>query len=121
MGPLVIEPDRGAATQKVYVAGIAGGAFDFSTGVIKNGNLTDNAQVGLLVNGVDPRQAFRPGDTVYIHDVDTPVGTVATFSTHTPGSLYFINLTGGNVGAITNNDELMNATPITVTLGFQVR
>ena len=121
VGPLVIEPENnnigGTTTNRIYVAGIAGGALDFSTGVLLNdaSNVADDAGTALTTDTVDPRQAFRPGDVVYIHDVDTAIGTVSSLGATT------ITLTSNNVGAIADDDEFMNATPITVTLGFQGR
>ena len=123
LGPLFIEPDvnvsnttRGSATQRIYVAGIAGGAFDFSTGVLAAGNVSDDTAADTTVKTVDVRNCFRPGDVVYIHDVDTPIGTESSL----PDATSLI-LTANNDGAISINDELLNASPITVTLGFQGR
>ena len=121
VGPVVIQPEHntlgGATTNRIYVAGIAGGAIDFSTGVLLNdaSDVADDAGTSLTVDGVDPRKAFRVGDTVYIHDVDTAIGTVASLGSNN------ITLTSNNVGAITDDDEFMNAKPITVTLGFNGR
>jgi len=120
-GPLVIQPENnhlgGQTTNRIYVAALAGGNFNFSTGVLLNdgSDVADDAGTSLTVDGVDPRQAFRPGDVLYIHDVDTPIGTISSLAATT------ITLTSNNVGAISNNDEFMNASPIRVTLGFQGR
>mgnify|MGYP006408695247 FL=1 len=121
VGPVPIEPEQnslgGQATNRIYVAAIAGGAFDFSTGVLLNdaSDVANDAGTSLTVDGVDPRKSFSVGDTVYIHDVDTPIGTVASLAANT------ITLTSNNVGAIADDDEFMNATPITVTLSFRGR
>ena len=121
-GPIVIEPginpagvDRGASTQRIYVAGIAGGSLDFSTGVLLNNgsDMADGESTTLIVDGVDPRQAFRVGDTVYIHDIDTPTGTIASMTSTT------IVLNANNVGVITNDDEFVNGQPLTIKLGFR--
>ena len=48
-----------------------------------------------------------------MHDVDTAVGTVASMTATT------IVLTSNNVGAIADDDELINANPIKLILGFE--
>ena len=121
VGPVVIQPDeagtsglaRGAATQRIYVAGIAGGAFDFSTGVLSTGAISAEANATIAVDGVDPRKCFQIGDTVYVHDVDTAAGTVKSMTSGT------IVLNAVTAVAVANNDELVNANPIRVTLGFK--
>ena len=55
---------------------------------------------------------FPPGDTVYIHDVDTAIGTVSSLTDND------LTLTANNVGAISTNDEFINANPITATFCF---
>ena len=120
-GPLVITPEANpnltgsTGENRIYVAGIAGGGLDFRSGVLLNdgSDVADDAGTALTVDTVDPRAAFRPGDVVYIHDVDTAIGTVASLGATT------ITLTSNNVGAIANNDMFMNATPITVRLHFE--
>jgi len=119
VGPVVIEPELNfftdGSTTRIYVAGLCGAqAFDFSTGVLLNdgSNVANDAGTSLTVDGVDPRKAFRAGDTVYIHDVDTPIGTVASMTDTT------IVLTSNNVGAIADDDEFVNERPMTITVGF---
>ena len=117
--PIILEGEPESGTNvgydKLYIAAFAGGAFDFSTGVLLNdaSNVADDAGTSLTVDGVDPRKSFNVGDTVYIHDVDTAIGTIASMTATT------IVLTSNNVGAIANNDEFMNATPITCIFGFE--
>jgi len=114
--PAVIDLEANGVrgTNKIYVAGIAGGAFDFGTGVLLNdaSNVADDASTTLTVDGVDPRRHFRAGDKIYIHDVDTSIGTVASLGATS------IVLTSNNVGAIANNDEFVNDKPLTITLSF---
>jgi len=99
-----------------YVCGFAGGAYDFSTGVLLNdgSDVADDAGTSLTVDGVDPRKCFQIGDTVYVHDVDTAIGTVASMTETT------IVLAANNVGAIADDDELVNANPIRIKLGFSL-
>ena len=117
--PVMIDPEHNglsgnAVTNRIYIAGISGGTFDFSTGVLLNdaSDVADDAGTSLTVDGVDPRKAFRVGDTVYIHDSNTPIGTVASLGATN------ITLTSNNVGAIADDDEFMNAKPITISLTF---
>ena len=120
-GPIVIQPEDnnlgGQSTNRIYVAGIAGGAFDFSTGVLKDGAESSDAATSLTTKTVDPRKCFRPGDTVYIHDVDTAIGTIASMTATN------ITLNAAIAGGtdIADEDEFMNATPIKITLGFTGR
>ena len=115
--PIVIEGQPNSGTNvgfdKLYVAAFAGGAFDFSTGVT-SGAVTADSATDITVSVVDVRSAFQPGDIVYVHDQDTALGTVSSV----PDATSLI-LTANNAVAIENTDELINATPITVTLGFE--
>ena len=121
VGPVVIQPESntlgGQATNRIYVAGIAGGAFNFSTGVLADGAVTDDATTSITVKTVDPRKSFRVGDTVYLHDVDTALGTIASMTATN------ITLNAAIAGGtdIADEDEFVNAQPITVTLGFRGR
>jgi uncharacterized protein YijF (DUF1287 family) len=74
--------------------------------------VSDDSATSIVTTTVDPRQAFRPGDVVYIHDVNTAIGTVSSLTNND------IVLTANNVGAIASSDEFMNATPIKVSLKF---
>jgi len=110
------EPASGSHVgfDKIYVAALCETVgLDFSTGVLSDGVVGDDTAADTTVKTVDARAAFQPGDIVYIHDVDTAIGTVSSVPDDTS-----IILTSNNVGAIANNDELINATPITVTLKF---
>jgi hypothetical protein len=121
VGPVVIEPEHnalgGATTNRIYVAGIAGGAIDFSTGVLADGAVTDNAATSITTKTVDPRKSFRVGDTVYLHDVDTALGTIASMT----ATNITLNAAIASGTDIADEDEFMNAKPITVTLGFNGR
>ena len=107
----------GPTTNRIYIAGIAGAAFDFSTGVLKDTAETSDSATSLTTKTVDPRLAFRVGDTVYIHDVNTAIGTIASMTATN------ITLNAAIAGGtdIADEDEFMNAQPITVTLGFKGR
>jgi hypothetical protein len=114
--PMVMTPEPISGTNvgydKIYVAAFAGGAFDFSTGVESTGAISADAQTTIAVDQVDARKCFQKDDIVYVHDVDTACGTVSSVASGV------ITLTGNNVVAIANNDEIINATPITCIFGF---
>jgi len=99
---------------KLYVAGVADGSFNYSTGVLLNdgSDVADDAGTSLTTDGTDARKVFQKGDTVYVHDVDTAIGVVESTTATT------IVLQANNVGAIADDDELINANPIKIHLGF---
>ena len=117
---IVLEGEHSTTTgyktgyQTIYVAAIARGAYDFSTGVLANAAVSDDtaatATTGIVVKTVDARLVFSPGDTVYIHDVDTAIGVVKSVTDND------IILKSANVGAIAENDEVINANPLKFTL-----
>ena len=117
-GPLPIEPENnnlgGTSTNRIYVAGVAGGVIDFSTGVLADGAITSDSATSITTQTVDPRKAFRVGDTVYLHDVDTALGTIASMTATN------ITLNAAIAGGtdIADEDEFINDKPITVTLNF---
>ena len=112
--PIVIDPEINNVdgTTKIYVAGIAHGALNFSTGVLANAAVNDDAATSIVTKTVDPRRHFRVGDTVHIHNVDAAIGTVASLTDND------IVLTANNVGAIAEDNEFINDKPLTITLAF---
>ena len=104
-------PKEGGYTS-IYVAGFVNAAIDFSTGIESTGAISADAQTTIAVDQVDARKCFQKGDIVYVHDVDTACGTVSSVASGV------ITLTGNNVVAVANNDEIVNATPIKVIFGF---
>ena len=113
---IIMTPEPKSGTNvgydKLYVAGFAGGAFDFSTGVLSTGAITADDNATIEVDTVDARKAFQKDDIVFVHDVDTALGTVSSVASGV------ITLTTNNVVAVANNDEIIDATPITIYLGF---
>ena len=112
------EPDSGTNVgyDTIYMGGIggAGNTWDFATGVLLNDG--SNVAVGgtsLVTDGVNANRVFSPGDVILKHDSDTVVGTVETVTAN------LITLQSGSGVAISDDDELINATPITVVLGFE--
>ena len=105
----------------MYIAGFCGGAIDFSTGILLDmaGDADIDASTdeltSITVDGVDPRKCFQVGDTAYVHDVDTQIpGTVASMTSTT----ITFSETNSTID-IANNDEIINATPIRLILGFE--
>ena len=115
---LDLEPDSGTykGYDKLYVAAVAIGAFDFSTGVLadySSGAPTADSTKTITVKTIDARNCFQVGDVVYVHDVNTALGTVASVAATT------ITLEANNAAAVADNDEIVNANPIKLKLGFE--
>ena len=68
-----------------------------------------------LVCHKDATKIFSKGDTVYLHDVDTALGTVKSVSATS------IELNAAIAGGtdLADDDELVNANPIKIKLGFE--
>ena len=104
----------GVGNDTFYVCGFAGGAYDFSTGVLVDGAITSDTETSITVKSVDPRKCFQIGDEVYVHDVDTAIGTIKSMTSTN------ITLNAAIAGGtdIADEDELVNANPIRIKLGF---
>ena len=122
IGPNVVidlEPDSGTNVgyDKLYVAGLQVSARNYGTAVLANGAVdASTAQATeVVVDGVDARKIFSVGDTVYVFDLDTPI----------PGTLTKVEalkLTFSEANTtvdIANNDELLNANPWRLKIGFE--
>tara|TARA_R100000458_G_C8187089_1_gene182077 strand:- start:13 stop:783 length:771 start_codon:yes stop_codon:yes gene_type:complete len=112
------EPNSGTNVgyDKLYVGAIMGpsGDFNFSTGVLLNdGDNVAEGDTALVTDGVDANKAFSKGDVILKHDSDTVVGTVKSVTAN------LITLESGSGVAITDDDEIMPQSPITVILGFE--
>ena len=119
--PLVIdlEPDSGinVGFDKLYVAGFQVGARNYGTGVLADGAVdASSAQsTSITVKGVDATKLFSVGDQVYVMDLDTPIPGTLTAVTGTTLTFSEANTTVD----ITDEDELLNANPIRIKLGFE--
>ena len=117
MGPVILEGEPESGTNvgydKIYVAAFTSANIDFSTGVLSTGVVSLEGSATIAVDGVDPRKCFQVGDTVYVHDVNTAAGTVASLGS---GSIVLNAVTAA---AVANNDELVNANPIKIVFGFE--
>ena len=116
--PLVIDLDRRAATagyDKLYVMGFQMDARHWSTGVIVNGAITSDTETDITVDGVAATKIFSIGDTVYLHDVDTALGTIKSLT----DTVITLNAAIAGGTNLADDDELVNANPIKFKLGFE--
>jgi len=119
--PLVYHVDHTVNTakgyDKIYVAGIQVLARNYGTGVLADGavDASEDESTTVTVKTVDARKIFNVGDTVYVHDLDTPI----------PGTLTKVEATtltfseANTTVDIADGDELLTANPIRIKLGIQ--
>ena len=112
------EPDSGTNVgyDKLYVAGIGGSSntWAFQTNVAADGAVSDGAATDITVKTTDARNVFAVGDVIHVHDSETAIGTIKSIDDATS-----IILESANGVAIADDDEIMNANPITVILSFE--
>ena len=115
-----LEPISGtnAGYDKLYVAAFQISARNYGTGVLLNESDIDastNPTNSITVDGVDATKLFSVGDQVYVMDLDTPIpGTL----TKVEATTLTFSETNSTVD-ITEDDELLNANPIRIKLGFE--
>ena len=113
-----LEPSHGNEPyEKLYVAGLQHDARGYQTGVIVNGAITSNTEDTITVDGINAHKIFEPGDTVYLHDVDTALGTVK--SINSDGTTITLNAAIAGGTDLADDDELINANPIKLLLHFE--
>ena len=115
-----LEPDSGTNVgyDKLYVAGFQVGARNYGTGVLLNESDIDASTSptnSITVDGVDATKIFSVGDQVYVMDLDTPIPGTLTAVTATTLTFSETNSTVD----ISEDDELLNANPIRIKLGFE--
>ena len=77
--PLVYQLDHTVNTttgfDKLYVAAIQSQPRNYGTGVLADGavDASSDQSKTITVKTVDARKIFSVGDTVYVHDLDTPI------------------------------------------------
>tara|TARA_R100000951_G_C2591315_1_gene165127 strand:+ start:43 stop:840 length:798 start_codon:yes stop_codon:yes gene_type:complete len=108
------ETSARAGYQRIYVCGVADGAFGFGTGVTADGAVTSDTATSFDVTGTVATKVFQVGDTVHLHDVDAALGTVKAVTATN------IELNAAIAGGtdIADTDEIINANPIKLLLGF---
>jgi len=114
-----LEPKSGTNVgyDKLYVAGFQVTGRNYGTGVLADGavNASSAQSTTITVKTVDATKLFSPGDQVYVMDLDTPI----------PGTLTKVEATtltfseANTTVDIADGDELLNANPIRIKLGFE--
>jgi len=116
--PVVIDLDPASSSMgydKLYVCGFQIALRGYQTGVIVNGAITSDTEDTIAVDGVAATKIFSVGDTVYLHDVDTALGTIKSL---TDTSIVLNAAIAGGTD-LADDDELVNANPIKMLLGFE--
>ena len=113
------EPNTGTTKGfgKLYVAAIHVTGRNYGTGVLANGAVDASSAQSktITVKTVDARKLFSIGDQVYVHDLNTPI----------PGTLTKVEATtltfseANTTVDIAGDDELLNANPYKIKLGFE--
>jgi len=113
--PVIMTPEVISGTNvgydKIYVAGFAGGALDFSTGVKPTAQAATSTDT-IAVDGQDPRKCFQIGDTIYTNTDDTALGTIKSMGANE------IVLNANLAAQVEDNEEIVNANPMTIKFGF---
>ena len=115
-----LEPESGTNVgfDKLYVACFQVAARNYGTGVLLNQSDIDASAAptnSITVDGTDATKIFSVGDQVYVHDLDTPIPGTLTAVTSTTLTFSETNSTVD----ISEDDELLNANPIRIKLGFE--
>ncbi len=113
------KPEKGTNVgfDRYYVAGMAGGALDFTSLTrINNGDL--NGPV-ITVDGTDPRLFLNAGDTINVTTTaDTSVSkSVGVIKSMTDASITLEE--AFTTGDVVNDDFVYNVAPITIRLNFE--
>ena len=117
------EPSSGTNVgyDKLYVAGIAQGALDFSTTVLARGGEAAGVTVVETHKGSNDNPLaetiFQPGDVLHsgTNDVLGTVKTIEAFGS----SKQDITFTAGTTDIIADGEEIYNVNPITLILSFE--
>ena len=120
-----IEPEYnslgGKTTNRIYVAcvytGVGTQYLNFRTGVQPTAQATTSTDT-IAIDGIDPNRVFRVGDTIYTNTDDTALGTIKSMTWG--GSSGTIVLNANLAAQVEDNEELVNAKPMTVTLSFDI-
>lgn len=113
------EPNSGttAGFDKLYIAGIAAGAFDFRSSVLINNGTLDGDR--FTVDGVDPRLAFAIGDVIAATTTaDTSVSKSLGTIKEMPDANTIV-LESTTTESPVNNDIIYNTAPIRIILSFE--
>tara|TARA_R100000988_G_scaffold2146_1_gene1925 strand:- start:56 stop:856 length:801 start_codon:yes stop_codon:yes gene_type:complete len=119
--PMILDLEPGSGTNvgydRLYMAGVIVSARNFNTGVIVNGAITSDTEDTITVDGINANMIFSVGDTVYLHDVDTALGTVKSIADNGLSITLNAPIAGGT--NLDDDDELVNANPFKIRLAFE--
>ena len=108
------EPESGTNVgyDTIYIAAYNGSAnIDFSTGCKPDAQATTSTDT-ISVDGTDARKCFQVGDTIYTNTDDTALGTVKSVAETS------IVLNANLAAQVEDNEEIVNANPIRIVMGF---
>jgi len=110
------DPNSGtnAGYDKIYVAGIAMGALNFSTNVLLNQGSDQAATTTtttLTVDGAHATKVFEVGDIIQAMDL-AAIGTIQSLTT----TSIVVDLCEA---ALVDNDEILTTSPVKLKLGFE--
>jgi len=112
-------PDSGTNVgyDKLYVGGIAGGAFNFvSSTVIDNGDLNGPT---MTTGGTDPRLFIAVGDTVAACDATGTTAEIAMGTVASMTSTTVVLESAFTTGDVANADIVYNVSPVRILLTFE--
>ena len=103
--------------EKLYVMGFQMAARNYNTNVLADGAVDASSALSttITVKTVDATKLFSVGDTVYVMDLDTKIPGTLTGVTATTLTFSEVNSSVD----IADGDELINANPIRIKLGFE--
>ena len=117
------EPDTGTNVgyDKIWVAGIAQGALDFSTTVIARGGESVDVTTVKVDKGADNDPSagdiFAVGDVLH-SGTDDVLGTLTSFVAFDTNHAK-LGFSAGITGAISDDEEIYNVNPITLVFSFE--
>jgi uncharacterized protein YkvS len=110
------EPNSGVNVgyDRIYVAGIAMGALNFSTNVLLNqggDQAATTTETTLTVDGAHATKVFEVGDVIQAMDL-AAIGTITALTTNS----ITVDLCEA---ALTDDDEILTTSPVKIKLGFE--
>ena len=98
---------------RMYVAGVAGGAFNFASTTAVTAQHTAGASTVLTLDGKSALLTLAPGDQIRADD-NAAIGQILTVDSATQ-----LTLTAANQAQIEDGDEMYNLSPIKLILSFE--
>jgi len=106
---------------KLYVAGMAEGAFNFtSINVINDADINSTSVSSIVMAGtsMDVRQHFLPGDVLHAED-DTLLGTAEGVDSATSLRITEATSGAGDATTVANGDTIYSINPVRLILHFE--